>query len=384
MSRALVLGGGPAGLAAAEVLLERGHEVTLVDHKPSLARKFLMAGKSGLNITKDEPSPDLQATIGCAELNPMLEEFDAQDVRAWAEGLGQDVFTGSSGRVFPVAMKASPLLRAWLERLSPMERRLSWRWVGFEGEGHLFEMPTGREVRTADTTVFAFGGASWARLGSDARWVQAFETAGISVAPFAPANMGLCVDWSPYMEKYFGAPVKNVALSCGGRRVVGEFVLSRAGLEGSLIYALSPELRSVAPLFLDLKPGLSEAEVAAKLAVRPAKESLTNRLRKALGIAGPLAALLQEFGRPLEDLPAKIKALPLSHKGPRPLDEAISVAGGVAWDALDAGLMLKAKPGMFCAGEMLDWEAPTGGYLITASMATGRWAGRAAAQYMER
>ncbi|MCH2076344.1 MAG: TIGR03862 family flavoprotein [Rhodobacteraceae bacterium] len=384
MSTALVLGGGPAGLAAAEVLLARGHAVTLVDHKPSLARKFLMAGKSGLNITKDEPVGDLQRTIGCPQLDPMLAEFDAADVRAWADGLGQEVFTGSSGRVFPVAMKASPLLRAWLARLEPMDRRLGWRWVGFDGAGHDFDTPEGREHLGADVTVFAFGGASWARLGSDARWLPAFEEAGIPMVPFAPANMGLCVDWSRHMERYFGAPIKNVALNCAGRRVVGEFVLSRAGLEGSLIYALSPELRTGAPLFLDLKPGLSEAEVAARLAKRPAKESLSNRLRKALGIAGPLAALLQEFGRPLDDLPSKVKALPLHHTGARPLDEAISVAGGVAWGALDDGLMLRAKPGMYCAGEMLDWEAPTGGYLITASMATGRWAGRAAADFMER
>ncbi|MEM1233448.1 MAG: TIGR03862 family flavoprotein [Pseudomonadota bacterium] len=382
MTDALVVGGGPAGLAAAEVLLEAGVAVTLIDQKPSLARKLLMAGKSGLNITKDEDRDAFRAAICCPELAPMLDAFDGQAIQNWARGLGQEVFTGSSRRVFPVAMKASPLLRAWLSRLDRVDRRTGWRWLGFEGKGHRVAAPEGETVLTPSATVFAFGGASWARLGSDGAWADVFRAEGLPVAPFQPANMGLKVDWSPHMEPYFGAPVKNVALTCAGKRVTGEFVVSRAGLEGSLIYALSPELRSGAPLLLDLKPDLSPDDVAARLAARPAKESQSNRLRKALGIAGPLKALLMEFARAPQDLAAQVKALELAHGGPRPLDEAISVAGGVCWEALDENLMLTAKPGMFCAGEMLDWEAPTGGYLITASMATGRWAGRAAAEYL--
>ncbi|MEL6914826.1 MAG: TIGR03862 family flavoprotein [Pseudomonadota bacterium] len=382
---ALVIGGGPAGLAAAEMLVEGGHRVVLTEAKPSLARKFLMAGKSGLNITKDEGRAALQAAIGCPRMDPILAAFDAEAVRRWAQGLGQQVFTGTSGRVFPVAMKASPLLRAWLARLGDIERRVGWRWTGFAGEAHRFETPEGPRILAPRATIFALGGASWARLGSDGAWAAPFRAAGLPVTPFAPANMGLRVDWSPHMEPFFGAPLKNVALTCAGRRALGEFVLSQAGLEGSLIYALSPELRSGAPLLLDLKPGLGAEEVARRLAARPAKESLPNRLRKALGLAGPARALLQEFGRPLSDgLPGKIKALELAHGGPRPLDEAISVAGGLAWTALDADLMLRDRPGTFCAGEMLDWEAPTGGYLITGSLATGRWAGRAAAGFLAR
>ncbi|MEL6550618.1 MAG: TIGR03862 family flavoprotein [Pseudomonadota bacterium] len=382
---ALVIGGGPAGLAAAEILAEHGASVVLAEARPSFGRKFLMAGKSGLNITKDEELAGLQAAIGCPRMDPILAAFDARGVRDWAEGLGQQLFTGSSGRVFPVAMKASPLLRAWLARLGPVDRRLGWRWTGFAGDGHSFESPDGPRKIVPRVTVFALGGASWARLGSDGAWAAPFRVAGLPLSPFLPANMGLYVDWSDHMAPYFGAPLKGVALTCAGRRVEGEFVLSRAGLEGSLVYALSPELRTGAPLMLDLKPGLELEDVARRLAARPAKESLPNRLRKALGIAGPARALLQEFGRPLADaLPEKIKALPLRHGGPRPLDEAISVAGGLAWEALDTGLMLRARPGTFCAGEMLDWEAPTGGYLITGCLATGRWAGRAAADFLAR
>ncbi|MEM1236012.1 MAG: TIGR03862 family flavoprotein [Pseudomonadota bacterium] len=380
---ALVIGGGPAGLAAAEVLVGRGVSVLLADQKPSLARKFTMAGKSGLNITKDEPLEALQDAIGCPEINPMLAEFDAEAVKAWVRGLDQEIFTGTSGKVFPVAMKASPLLRAWLARLSPVRLEKNWRWTGFDGSGHRFETPDGALKINAKATLFALGGASWSRLGSDGTWTVPFGELGLPLAPFAPANMGLRVNWSPHMERYFGAPVKNVALTCGGRRVVGEFVITRGGLEGSLIYALSPELRAGEPLFLDGKPAMGEAEIMERIAARPAKESLPNKLRKAFGLALPVAALLQEFGRPLtEGLAGKIKGLEIRHGGPAPLDEAISVAGGLRWEALDEQLMLKSRPGVFCAGEMLDWEAPTGGYLITGCMATGRWAGRAAADWV--
>ena len=382
---ALVVGGGPAGLAAAEILVERGASVLLADQKPSLARKFTMAGKSGLNITKDEPLDALSAAIGCPQLDPMLSEFDADAVKDWARGLGQEIFTGTSGKVFPVAMKASPLLRAWLARLAPVRLEKNWRWAGFEDDGHRFDTPEGEVTVKAKATVFALGGASWSRLGSDGLWAEPFRAQGMAVADFEPANMGLKVNWSPHMERYFGAPVKNVALTCGARRVVGEFVITRGGLEGNLIYALSPELRAGEPLFLDAKPGLEEAQIDERVAARPAKESLPNKLRKAVGVALPASAMLQEFGRPLaEGLASKIKRLEIRHDGPAPLDEAISVAGGLSWQALDDQLMLKRRPGTFCAGEMLDWEAPTGGYLITASMATGRWAGRAAADWISR
>lgn len=380
-----MIGGGPAGLAAAEVLLAHGVRVLLVDQKPSLARKFMMAGKSGLNLAKDEPLEALQAAVNCPELNPILAEFDSQAVKAWAQGLGQEVFTGSSGRVFPVAMKASPLLRAWRARLAAIEVRTRWRWVGFEGDAQRFDTPDGPRVIRAKATVFAPGGKSWARLGADGAWAGAFADQALPLAPFEPANIGVSVPWSSHMERYFGAPIKTVALSCGGRRETGEFVISRRGLEGSLIYALSPQIRTGAPLILHAKPGMNEAQVIERLRARPAKETLSNTLRKALGIAGPLAALLQEFGRPLRyDFTKKIIALQMIHAGPRDIDEAISVAGGLRWDALDAQLMLRAKPGVFCAGEMLDWEAPTGGYLITTCLATGRWAGRAAADWVAR
>lgn len=386
---ALVIGGGPAGLMAAEELARAGLPVIVAEAKPSLGRKFLMAGKSGLNLTRDEaPAPFLAAYAEAAGwLAPMIAAFGPADVRAWAEGLGQPVFTGSSGRVFPRAMKASPLLRAWAGRLAGLgvEMRARWRWRGAQGGAFAFDTPDGPQALTPAAVVLALGGASWPRLGSDAAWMPHLAAQGVAIAPFRPANMGFDVAWSPRMARHFGIPVKGAALNAGAGPVRGEFVISARGLEGGGVYAVSRALREGAALTIDLLPDLDHARIAARLSSRPARESLTNRLRKALALGPGALALLHEFGQPLprdaNGLAALIKALPAPLTGPRPIAEAISSAGGVTRAAVDDGLMLRAWPGVFVAGEMLDWEAPTGGYLLTACLATGRWAGRAAADY---
>ncbi len=377
---ALVVGAGPAGLMAAEALAEAGLRVLVAEAKPSIGRKFLMAGKSGLNLTKDEPLPAFTAAYAPDWLAPMLAEFGPDAVQDWARGLGQEVFTGSSGRVFPVAMKASPLLRAWAARLAGLgvEMRRRWHWLG----GGRFDTPEGEVSLAPRVTVLALGGASWARLGSDGAWAPGLVAAGVQVAPFQPANMGFAVPWSPHMAPHFGTPVKGVALCLpDGRRERGEFVVTVRGLEGGGIYAVSRDLRDGAAVTLDLCPDLATGEVAARLA--RAKGSIGNRLRK-LGLAAVLAALAQEWGRSLPDDPAalaaRLKALPLRHAGPLPMDGAISTAGGITRAALTDGLELRALPGVYACGEMLDWEAPTGGYLLTGCLATGRWAGLAAAR----
>ncbi|MGY6635493.1 MAG: TIGR03862 family flavoprotein [Alkalilacustris sp.] len=384
---ALVIGGGPAGLMAAEALARAGRSVLVADAKPSLGRKFLMAGKSGLNLTKVEDPARFRAAYGEAGdwLAPMLSAFGPDAVQDWARGLGQPVFTGSSGRVFPVAMKASPLLRAWLARLGELgvEVRTRWRWTGWEAGATVLVTPAGPVKMRPRVTVLALGGASWARLGSDGAWAPWLAARGVDLAPFQPANMGLRMAWSAHMAPQFGAPLKGVALSAGDRRVRAECVISAAGLEGGGIYALGPPLRAGAPLVVDLAPDLDSAVVAARLAARPARETTAARLRKALGLRPAALALLQEIARPLPRdaaaLAGLVKALRIVHAGPRPLDEAISTAGGITRAACDEGLMLRALPGVFAAGEMLDWEAPTGGYLLTGCLATGLWAGRAAA-----
>ncbi|WP_112311506.1 TIGR03862 family flavoprotein [Pseudogemmobacter bohemicus] len=377
---ALVIGAGPAGLMAAEELALAGRRVVICEAKPSPARKFLMAGKSGLNLTKDEPAATFAAHYTPPDwLAQMLVEFGPETVKDFARGLGQEVFTGSSGRVFPVVMKGSPLLRAWLARLAGhgVTLRTRWRWTGFSGSGLSFETPEGARVLTPRVTVLAAGGASWARLGSDGGWTPWLSARGVGIAPWQPANMGLSLSWSPHMARHFGQPVKGVRLSAGGLESRGEFVISGRGLEGGGIYPLSRPLREGAALLLDLLPGLSEAEIAARLARMRPGESLANRLRK-LGLSPVQAALAMEFGRP-EPL-ARLRRLVIRHDGPRPLDEAISVAGGIRREALTPDLELRPLPGIFACGEMLDWEAPTGGYLLTGCFATGRWAGRAAAR----
>lgn len=390
---AVVIGAGPAGLMAAEELGRAGCRVLVAEAKPSAARKFLMAGKSGLNLTKDEPFAQLITRYGAAAdwLAPMVRAFDAQGVQDWARGLGSELFTGSTGRVFPRVMKASPLLRAWLARLerSGVQIRTRWRWAGWpESAPHAlqFDTPQGRQQAAARVVVLALGGASWARLGSDGAWAEDLAQQGIELAPFKPANAGLLVQWSDHMAAHFGQPLKGIALQAGGMSSRGEAVISQRGLEGGGVYSVSSAVREGAPLHLDLLPDLSEAEVIRRLSRPRGKASLANHLRKVLKLGAARMALLQEFARPLPqdpaDLAALAKALPVRHAGLRPMDEAISTAGGVRRAALDADLMLKARPGTFCAGEMLDWEAPTGGYLLTGCLATGRWAGRAAARYL--
>lgn len=388
MKTALVIGAGPAGLMAAEELAQAGLSVAVADAKPSPARKFLMAGKSGLNLTKSEPiSAFLDQIHGSEELRKIVSGFGPDAVQDWALGLGQEVFTGSSGRVFPKAMKASPLLRAWLERLNKLGVKLhrSWRWVGIEGGAMQFDTLDGPKQLSPDVTILALGGASWSRLGSNGKWVSILAENGVSIEPFKPANMGFTVDWSDHMSRHFGQPVKSVRVKAGTQSVLGEFVVSSRGLEGSAIYSVSREMREGAALTLDLVPNRNLQDVTDRLSRPRGKASLSNHLRKSLKLDPVKIALLQEFARPLPTDPEKlaklIKALPVEHTGPRPMDEAISTAGGVSFDALDDGLMIKSLPGIFACGEMLDWEAPTGGYLLTTCFATGRHAGRAAAAF---
>ncbi|UOA30694.1 Putative thiazole biosynthetic enzyme [Sulfitobacter sp. DSM 110093] len=392
MKSALVIGGGPAGLMAAEVMADAGLSVTLCEAKPSVGRKFLMAGKSGLNLTKAEPFDPFLAAFQEASpvLRPVLEAFDGQAVQDWTEGLGQEVFTGSTGRVFPRAMKASPLLRAWLARLTERGVQINtrWQWQGWEGDALVFNTPEGPEQIEADVTVLALGGASWKRLGATGAWAPLLAERGVALRDFAPANVGLLVDWSPHMTRHFGAALKGVAWSAGPYHSRGEAVISAKGLEGGGIYSVSRGLREGHGLALDLLPDLQIGDVAARLAKPRGKDSQANHLRKRLKLTPAQIALLQEMARPLpqdaEALAALLKNLPIAHAGLRPMDEAISTAGGMRLDALNTGLMLRDLPGVFAAGEMLDWEAPTGGYLINGCLATGHWAGRHAVEWARR
>ncbi|WP_172300119.1 TIGR03862 family flavoprotein [Pseudoruegeria sp. HB172150] len=384
---ALVIGAGPAGLMAAGELSAAGLSTLIAEAKPSPARKFLMAGKSGLNLTKDEaPETFLAAYAEAAPwLRPMLEGFGPGDIKAWAQSLGQDLFTGSTGRVFPTTMKASPLLRAWLARLNQQGAtlRTRWRWTGWNGDTVTFDTPDGARAVTPKVTILATGGASWPRLGSDGAWAPMLAEQGIPLAPFQPANAGLKIDWSGHMTRRFGTPVKGTRLTAGETETRGEFVISERGIEGGAIYMLTRALRDGASLSIDLTPDLTESEIESRLARPRGKDSLSNHLRKALKLDPAKRALLNEFGQPLPGDPASlarlVKALPIRHAGLRPMAEAISTAGGLPRASLDENLMLIARPGTFACGEMLDWEAPTGGYLLTACLATGRWAGRAAA-----
>jgi len=401
--QAVVIGGGPAGLMAAEMLAARGVQVDVFDAMPSVGRKFLMAGKSGMNLTHAEDAGAFLARFGprSADLAPLLANFGAGDLRDWAHGLGIETFVGSSGRVFPTDMKAAPLLRAWLHRLREAGVRfhMRHRWLGWEGDALHFATPSGDIIVPARATVLALGGASWARLGSDAAWVPLLAARGVDVAPLRPANCGFDVAWSEHFRTRFaGEPVKSVAIGVTGPDGTahyrqGEFVISEQGIEGSLVYAMSAPARDVieadghAVIRLDLAPGLSAERVAAEVTHPRGARSISSHLQSRLGMTGVKAGLLREClpRETMQDpaaLAAAIKALPLRLERARPIDEVISSAGGVPFEAMDAGLMLGALPGVFCAGEMLDWEAPTGGYLLTACFATGRAAGLGAAAYL--
>lgn len=394
-----VIGGGPAGLAAAEVLSAAGWPVAVYEAMPTVARKFLLAGKSGLNITHSEPFSRFAERFGTASarLRPPLEAFTPDDVRDWAAGLGIETFVGTSGRVFPTAMKASPLLRAWLRRLEAQGAKVHTRhrWVGFDGDAVVFETPEGRKSLSCRAVLLALGGASWPRLGSDAAWVEQLQARGVPVRSFRPANCGFDLAWSDgFVERFAGQPLKGVTATSDAGTFPGEFVVSRHGIEGSLVYAHAAALRDrieaegTATLVLDLAPGREATRIARDLARQGTKESFANRLRKGAGLAGVKAGLLRELvpdaSRSAPDALARtIKALPLPLLRPRPIAEAISSAGGIDWVGVDDGFMIKAMPGVFAAGEMLDWEAPTGGYLLTACLATGRAAARGIMQRLK-
>lgn len=394
-----IIGCGPAGLMAAEVLAGRGYPVHCFDAMPSAGRKFLMAGKSGLNLTHSEPFPDFIRRYGSASsrLEAALAALPPEALRAWAATLGIPTFIGSSGRIFPEGMKAAPLLRAWLQRLRQQGVRfhMRHRWNGWQGQALCFDTPAGPLSFTPAATLLALGGASWPHLGSDGRWAPLLAERGIALAPLRPANCGFIVPWREHFrERFAGAPVKNVCAGAPGfapRR--GEFVISREGVEGSLIYALAAPLRDAleqdgeAAISLDLAPDKSLQALQAALCRPRGRDSLANHLRRQGGLTGVKAALLRECLPPqsLADparLAAAIKALPLPVVAPAPLEEAISTAGGVAFSELDEDFMLRRQPGLFCAGEMLDWEAPTGGYLLTACLATGHQAGLGIARWL--
>lgn len=395
-----VVGAGPAGLMATETLLAAGQRVEVFDAMPSAGRKFLLAGIGGLNLTHSEAFAPFVARYAARApvLEPWLREFGPEALRAWALGLGVQTFVGSSGRVFPAEMKAAPLLRAWLQRLRSQGAvfHQRHRWLGFDGAGTAlrFATPRGEAVVQPAATVLALGGASWPQLGSDAAWVPLLAARGVDIAPLQPANCGFDVGWSEHLRSRFaGAPLKSVAITLDGWRQVGECVLTAGGLEGSLVYAASARLREriaadgAATLLLDLLPARSLDWVAAELAHPRGTRSLATHLKTRLHLAGAKAALLWELvpKAQMADAPAfaaLIKALPIRVTAPRPIAEAISSAGGVRFGALDGRLMLQALPGVFCAGEMLDWEAPTGGHLLTACFTTGRVAGAGAADWL--
>lgn len=395
-----VIGGGPAGLMAAEVLAHGGVQVDVYDAMPSVGRKFLMAGKGGMNITHAEPFDVFLTRYGArrADIEPLLRAFTPDDLRAWIHGLGIATFVGTSNRVFPTGMKAAPLLRAWLHRLREKEVHFHarHRWVGWDEQGALcFGTPEGEHSAKPDAVVLALGGGSWPQLGSDGSWIPLLARRGIAIAPLRPSNCGFDVQWSSHIrERFAGEPLKSVAMTFGDMRKQGECVISEHGIEGGAIYALSALLRDEidrngeAVLHLDLLPDWNIERVTQEVAHPRGSRSLSSHLQSRLGLKGVKASLLREIlgADRMHDaalLAQTIKSLPLKLLAARPLAEAISTAGGVAFEALDTQLMLKQLPGVFCAGEMLDWEAPTGGYLLTACFASGRAAGAGVLNWLQ-
>jgi uncharacterized flavoprotein (TIGR03862 family) len=393
-----VIGAGPAGLIAAEVLMRAGHAVTLYEQMPSVGRKLLMAGRGGLNLTHSEPMALLLSRYGSARawLEPIIAAFPPAALIDWCNRLGQPTFVGSSSRVFPIAMKASPLLRAWLRRLDEggVRLRARHRWAGWDAEGNLrFDTPDGPRLEHPAAAILALGGASWPRLGSDAHWTRHLATA---VVPFRPANCGFLAEWSAHLrERFAGRPLKRLAIRFGSDLVAGEAVITSHGLEGGAIYALSAKLRDTiqakgsATIMIDLRPDLGLPALTTRLAEPRRGQSLANVLRKRAGLSPEAIALLQEAlrsgtrrGADPAHLPALIKAVPVRLLAPAPIERAISSAGGVTRDALDASLMLRNRPGVFVAGEMLDWEAPTGGYLLQACFSTGVAAAKGAVAWL--
>ncbi len=402
LQRIAIIGAGPAGLFAAETLATAGLPVTVYERMPRVARKLLLAGRGGLNLTHSEPLERFLARYRpvAPQLRAAITAFPPDALRAWCEGLGQETFVGTSGRVFPRAMKTSPLLRAWLERLARLgvEIETGHRWIGWDGRTLTFETPQGAVAVTPRATILAAGGASWPRLGSDGAWTAAFAGEGIAVAPLAPSNCGVEIAWSEIVRsRCAGQPLKRIAVSAGGETVRGEAMITGHGLEGGAIYAASAPIREqiaahgAAAIRIDLRPDETEAAIAARLQRPRGKQSLATYLRKALSLDPQAVALLQEAafaaGTPLaaqapDALAAAVKAVPLTATGLAPLARAISTAGGVRFDEVDDTLMLRRRPGVFVAGEMLDWDAPTGGYLLQACFATGRAAALGVVAYV--
>ncbi len=398
-----IIGGGPAGLMAAEVLSQAGFSVEVYDGMPSVGRKFLLAGVGGMNITHSEAYPAFVSRYAerAPMIAPLLRGFGADALCEWIHGLGIETFVGTSGRVFPTDMKAAPLLRAWLKRLreSGVVIHTRHRWLGWNADGSLrIAHAESESAHKPAATLLALGGASWSRLGSDGTWVQLLQAQGVEIAALQAANCGFEVTaWSELMRsKFGGAPLKNIAIGLEGQTLrLGECVLTETGIEGSLIYALSAQIREAinqqgsATVEIDMLPGKALGDVQKALSKPRGSRSMSKHLHSQLNIDGVKAALLRELApREAFDDPTRlaqaIKALPLTLIKPRPIDEAISTAGGVRFEAMNPQLMLNALPGVFCAGEMIDWEAPTGGYLLTACMASGRTAGLGIAQWLRR